>query len=863
MKQKIINLVAYLILTATIIFNLWLNFPETQILADPNDNIFQYSLVYRTNWIWENYGCPLSLSCLPNLIDHNVTTWAEGYPLPFYYSHIPQIATVASYNLLIKPLLSFISYPLSLYQYYNWTKYLLYTLFPISIFLSLRIIGFKPIVSAIGAFFAMQLSTDGLYGIDPVSFLWRGYGLTSQLYGLFFLPLALAFVYRYLLEDREWSIEDRGRRSKVEDRKNIRNLFSILYSQHLSPITYHLSSNKNLLFAILFLTLTTAGHLGIGIIGILSTLPFLFLDLKPNNILARTKKLFLVLISSFIVLSYWLIPILLNNQYHIISFWDPIWKFNSYGWYEVVKQFFMGETFDWQRSFPIITLLVSVGFFAILSNSPNSPSYSKRGLGGVIPFSLLFAFWFLMYFGRTTWGGLIDLIPGMKDFHQHRFIVGIHIAALFLIPAGIEYIFQLFKKISKFNFLTVILKHPKIPILKTELNAPKFQSSQGEDIAWQVQRNLNKAGVSEKFGIEGAMNNQTIIFYILTLTFISTIAYFTMQRTIQYTKLNNQWIVEANSAYKYDEKNFQNLVGYLNTLPSARLYAGRPGNWGHDFRLGSTQMYMLFGVNGFDMSQFLPETWSMLSENEQNFDERVAEDFDLLNLKYIIADRNQDFSPSAKLDKKFGPFELYQVPTTGWFDVVTSPMFVKTDKTNYINLVQLWHRSYARRWKMHPLISVEKNPTIPDGMQKVIEMKDEVTYQLVNPQPTTHNPQLNIFSDYPFVFPEATVSGKIRNETINRQTYSATVEVPNNCKLCFAMFKMSYHPDWQVKVDGKDAEKFAVFPFYLATPLTPGTHQVEFTYQPNRLKVVLLIIELLVGSLFLLRKIIRKRYLLK
>ncbi|MCJ7740033.1 hypothetical protein MUP32_01795, partial [Candidatus Microgenomates bacterium] len=68
--------IAYMILLLTIVFNLWLNYPETKILADPNDNIFQYSLVARTNWVWENYGCPLSPSCLPNLVDHNVPTWA-------------------------------------------------------------------------------------------------------------------------------------------------------------------------------------------------------------------------------------------------------------------------------------------------------------------------------------------------------------------------------------------------------------------------------------------------------------------------------------------------------------------------------------------------------------------------------------------------------------------------------------------------------------------------------------------------------------------------------------------------------------------------------------------------------------------
>src|SRR3989338_289383 len=191
--------IAYLILIITISFNLWLNYPETQILADPNDNIFQFSLVNRTDWVWREYGCPLSLSCLTNLTDHLVPNWAEGYSLPFYYSHVPQITIVSSYHLLIKPLVSIFNPQFTLYNYYNWTKYLLYTLFPIPVFIALKLVGFNPILSAISAFLASHYSTDGLYGIDPVSSLWRGYGLTSQLYGIFFLPLALAFVYRTLI----------------------------------------------------------------------------------------------------------------------------------------------------------------------------------------------------------------------------------------------------------------------------------------------------------------------------------------------------------------------------------------------------------------------------------------------------------------------------------------------------------------------------------------------------------------------------------------------------------------------------------------------------------------------------------------
>lgn len=783
---------AYLLLSLTIGFNLYLYYPETQILADPNDNIFQYSLVDRTNWIWQNYNCPFSLTCLPNLIDHVVPTWAEGYPLPFYYTHLPQIAIVSSYNMVIQPLSSLLSLHFTLYTYYNWTKFLLLAFLPLSFYIALRVVGFSPLLSAIGAFFASHFSTDGLYGIDPPSYLWRGYGLTSQLYAIFFLPLAISYAYKGLVEI-----------------SNFKNQIS------------------NLLLAGIFLTLTTAGHLGIGIIGFISLLPFLLFNLKASHIISRMKRLALIYAIPLFLLAYWIIPALMQNNYHMISFWDPIWKFDSYGWYEVIRQFWAGELFDWQRVFPVITTIVLIGFFVC--------TLAKN----YFPFALQFSLFFLLYFGRTSWGPLIDLIPGMKDFHQHRFLVGIQIASIFLIPIGIGFLFDLLRKSvvwisSRFTILN--FPHPK--------------------------RN----------DLPGDLSYLNIIYYIVVIIFITVINFITLQQTLDYTKLNSRWISEANTAYQQDEKNFQDLLTYLSSLPDYRIYAGRPGNWGHDFRLGSTQMYMLFGVSGKSISQFLPETWSPLSENEQNFDERVPEDYDLLNIGYVVAPKNQGFANGVSFEKKFGPFELYKAPTTGWFDVVTSPMQITSSKTNFLNIVHLWQRSYARRWKMHPLISVEKNPKTPSPLSRNLKMTDEVTYveskrmssraQSRDPITTkaAYSEDKNIFSDFPFVFPDATPSGRIISEKVEKQTYSADIEIPSPCNNCMVMFKQSYHPNWEAKVDGDVATTYAVFPFYLAIPIDSGMHTVSFSYQTNNLKIVLFVLPILSIASLLIFHMIKRKY---
>ncbi|MBI3955202.1 YfhO family protein, partial [Candidatus Gottesmanbacteria bacterium] len=490
--------------------------------------------------------------------------------------------------------------------------------------------------------------------------------------------------------------------------------------------------------------------------------------------------------------------------------------------YEVVRQFIQGEIFDWKRP-AVSTFLVGVGFFTILLDEK------------LFIFALMFLLWVIMYFGRTTWGGLINLIPGLSEFHLHRFIVGIQIASLFLLPTAFSSIFRSFRKMIEWAFERII------NLLK--FLSQKYISGQKKEIV----RVLSFDDTTKSL-------YQNIIYYIFVLTFVSVIFVTLVKQTIDYASFNNRWIGEANTAYQYDYHNFLDLINYLKSQPNARVYAGRPGNWGKQMRLGSTEMYMLLGVNGFDMSQFLPETWSPLSETEQNFDERVEADYDLLNIRFIVATKDEGFTPRAVLTKTFGPFKVYEVPTSGWFDVVTSDMFVKSDKTNFLNIVHIWQKSYPRVWKSYPFISLEKNPRVPDGMKRILSMQDEVTY-------AENGKKNNIFADFPLTFPEATVSGKILKEGVKKQSYKATVEVPQNCKQCTILLKMNYHPNWKATLNGQKVPTYAVFPFYLAIQAGPGIHEVEFTYQPNNLKVIILWLE--ITGLILLVVFRKKIMLLK
>ena len=723
------RLIGIIMVLFAIGFNLWTYRQEPTAKLDPNDNTFQYALVYRTNQIWDfaNKTCPHSLftifCSLSYLTDHWVPNWAQGYNLPYYYSHLPQITIVASWRIFHFG---------SLFQYYHYVIYLLLCLFPLSLFVALRIIGLSWISAGIGALIASHLSTDGLYGLDPASFLWRGYGLSSQLFAMIWLPLAIAYAFR----------------GKIKP-------------------------------AILTLALTTTGHLGIGIIAFFSIAIVGFKHLK---------KLPIIYGGVLLLLGYWIIPILLGSNYHNISVWDPIWKFDSYGYREVLKNLFNGDLFDFSR-FPILTLLVFVGIFVALFSIQH------------FAFGILFVFWLLFYFGRTTWGGLVNLIPSMEEFHLSRFIVGLHITGLFLIPIGIDWIFE-----------------------KTTL--------------------LNK-----------------LVLSVLCVLLVLSLIFSVYPQTLRYSSYNDTLIKQANDNFTNVDADTSLLLSTINdklqTNPS-RVYFGRGGGWGKDFRVAETPMYLYMSTFGIPTLTWLPETWSPNSDTEQYFSEDVAAHYRLYNIKYVVTpidlpkDNIQPFWKPLMTGKTW---RLYTVDvgdpshlgnignlSYGYISTGIRPAIISSSKQNFTNVVRLWIQSDTHTKGLYPKLTFDKDYPKNTGLPN-FRMIDEVTYQI--PDGTRHN----LFSEPPLYLSPLGNLGDLMKITSQSQdsdmVFRATVEAKEGCSECLVILHQTYHPSWKATIDGKSAETLIVFPFYTAVKLeSAGTQEIVFSYEPSMLKKLLLFVSL-------------------
>ncbi len=764
MFKKLEILIALGMLVYAVWFNLDLYKLEPTAKLDPNDNNFQYGLVDRADKIWDFAAriCPKNITypiChLSYMVDHWVPNWAQGYNLPFYYSHAPQIAIVGSYR-FIQRLSS-----IELFTYYHLVIYILLCIFPVSMFLALRVIRLPWFVSGIGALIATHISTDGLYGIDPPSFLWRGWGLSSQLYAMIFLPLALAYGWR------------------------------IFYSGFTSVKS--IIRNPDFMLAVVFTVSTTLGHLGIGMVvflsyGILAIAKTLEQTLSQSRIgdilkLAKSHLSILMLFGLFsmLFLGYWIIPTVLSNDYHNISFWDPVWKFDSYGWKEIMIRFFNGDLFDFGR-FPILTLFTILGIF------------SAPFLGGYFPFSLLFIFWMLLYFGRTTWGGLIDIIPGMSEYHLSRFIVGIHITSLFLVPIAI----------------------------------------------WHTATTAAHA-VPRWF---------TIAVSALILVYALPPVY---RQTIHYNELNDKLITQANENEAKVRDDTQNLLKTLSTLPSGRIFAGRGGGWGKDFKVAETEMFMYLSTFGYNTVLWLPETWSPNSDTEQYFSEDQEKDYDLYNIRYVVAPPTQQTLPFWKKMESGKNWILYSVPTSGYFQTATRTMNVVSDKQSFANIVRLWIQSDMTKNQLFPQLTIAKRMSADRFTLPTIRMVDEVTYL------TAQGNRQNIWNINPLYTadpPEAEIVGSEKIDT--DMIFSQTVKAETGCRECIVILKQTYHPNWRASINGKSVKPIEVFPSFLAVPIqTSGIHEITFWYQPSPLKVILLVIGLVGAIVYAVFLVYTKRF---
>jgi hypothetical protein len=271
-----------------------------------------------------------------------------------------------------------------------WSNYLLVSLWPLCIYWAVRLFGFHRWIAGITALVSPLVSSVTLYGFEHGSFQWRGNGIWTALWGMWLLPLALAFSYRAV------------------------------------------SRGKGYALAALFVGLTITAHFLTGYLA-LAAIP-LWVIIKPSEWLRRAGRAAVVGLGSALVAAWVIVPLLADSKWSARTEFNngTFWS-NSFGAKKVLGWLVSGELFDHTR-WPVFTVLAAIGTLVCIWRFRRDER--ARAVLAFTAISLVF------FCGRGAFGFIINRLPGGKDLLLHRFIIGVHLGGIVLAGVGASFLAQ-------------------------------------------------------------------------------------------------------------------------------------------------------------------------------------------------------------------------------------------------------------------------------------------------------------------------------------------------------------------------------------------------------------------------------------
>ena len=724
-QQQLVTPIVICALLGAVGFNLWHLFPETAGGAIPgNDRMFHLLLID---------SAVDAITHGNDITDPWQGTMSMGFAIFHHYQHLPHVAVALVQTLTFKifPVIDLM----------RWATYLLLSLFPLSIYWSLRRFSFDPLTCAMGGLLASLIGSDiiGNYGgFGYASYTFEGTGLYAQLWGMVLLPIALAVGYQ-----------------------TIRTGHGYFWATLLLSVTLM----SHLLY----------GYMAFLTLGFLTFIPNGQISLNKSLVLAiweHWKRLIVLVVMVVSVTSYFIIPSILDRRHFITSFNFKPELLDSYGHQVVLEALVKGNLFDLNR-FPSFTILVFAGIATCIY-------YRNKNLY-LVPL-VMFVLWLLLFFGRATWGSAMDLLPFSQNIHMHRFLGGVHISGILLAATALAIPWR-----------------------------------------WAVLRGDWKY-------IVGAL---ALTLLVLSPIYIERRAYLS----------DNAALIEANQqAQNAEQEDIDNVIKTLKELPPGRVYAGLESNfispefperWADRYAIGRATVATFLGTAGLDMFSASHHRYSLSSNAVRFFDENSVEQYNLFNIKYVVVPEGFTVPDFLKPVTQYGRHQIYQVETTGYFDLVGSILQFNGEQLAHPFAAQAWLGSGLLELKRHPQISINGSPRLQGQGTRPSTVISSPT--LSTELSLSSQDELRSYTAQSSAGPSR---GSIISENIGRDYFSATVDVERESML---MLKVSYHPNWRATVDGSKVDTVMLMPGFVGIQLAPGEHEVKLEYRSRSLRKVLLV----------------------
>jgi hypothetical protein len=493
-----------------------------------------------------------------------LTSWfpflGEGSPQFLHYQSLPAILTGLA-GLAVDPDVAF-----------RWSLYLLLSLWPVSIYLAARLFwadtawagtagAGRPAAAASAAMAPFLMSATGV-GYEQVAYVWTGYGVWTQLWASWTLPLAWGLSWRAIRDGRGY------------------------------------------LRAIVLTALTVALHFETGYLALSVLLIWPFLAGRP--LAARLRRAAVIFGGSLLAAAWAIVPLVEQQRWAAVN--EPLQGtglVNGYGARQVLHWLLSGQLLDYGR-LPVISVLAALGFgMAWLAWSSSADA---RALLAALAVCLLFAF------GRTTFGSLVDVIPGSADIFFRRFMMGVQLAALLLAGRGAAWLAAKCVRLleTRVPRWPVILSPAAVFVAAAAVLAPAWLQlgtyDRGDGTAIAAQRRADAT--------QGA--------------------------------------------------DLDRLVAVIERDGGGRTYAGMPSNWGENFTVGQVPVFQYLETLDVDEVGYTLRTASLMTDPEYYFDDRDPSDYQLFAVRYLILPAGTKPPVPAQPAMRSGPYSLWTINDVGY-----------------------------------------------------------------------------------------------------------------------------------------------------------------------------------------------------
>ncbi len=744
--------VRLLVLGATIVFQAWLLLPELSRPAHPlNDDAFHVAAALHVRDALRTDPA--------TALDPWFSYWSLGYPVLHAYQPLSALATAA---------LGLFASEDGFLALFQALELLLLLAFPLCVYLGARWLEMDAPAALGAAVVAPLLATNGLYGLDYGSYLWRGIGLYSQLWAMDLLPLAIG---------RSWAAL-RGRAGPLG--------------------------------AAVLLAATFLAHAVYGYVAVLSFVLAAALLLRPEGwrtVLGRAAP---ALALAGAMVAFFVVPMLLDAAAINHSRWEPAWKWDSFGLGWVLSQLVSGELFDHQAGpawpvvrgiqlprLPVLTILLAAGLVLGLWRVRGGTRGGARGAPRGERFVVwAFLLWVALYGGRPTWGAALYLVGISQDVPLHRLIGAVHLFGVLL--AGLA-----------LGRVTTRLAFGRRPAARPETGRRATQAKRGR-------------GLSPPQGRRRARLWAAPAAAVLLLLPAAAERY-------EFVRQGRIWLGASEArlaAAAPDLAALRRRLAALEAEQPGRIYPGLAADWGDKLRIGEVRVFDLLSLWRMDAVAFLFHAMSLPSDVMVEFDENRPAAYDAFDVRYVVMDSARRPPPFLLPLDRFGRLQLYAGPSSGRVAIGALGFVFAGRREDLYGISSAWLKSALPEARVYGEITFrrEARPGLP-----LLHRWDPLP-------PAGGLP--------------AAPAGAVRELRRQGDDWTAAVEL---AAPALVVLKETFHPSWEVEVDGRHVPALQVTPGFLAAEVAGGSHRIAFRYRPSRLKLALFVLAILAPTATLAR----------